>query len=486
MMKRWICVPVLAALLALPAAQSGAVFAAGDEDLVPAFNPPEKLDTSPVELPEITKRIYKNGLTVYYVPHHELPVVSMRLIALTGSLYNPMDKPGLTGFMADLLTKGTEKRTAPEIADAIDFVGGSLNSGAGWNGTYVQVSVLKRDFELGLDLLSDVSLHPTFPEEEIERTRRQWIAGLMQAKDNPGTIAGQAFDRFVYGDHPFAFPVDGTVESVQGFTRADLVAQHERLFVPGNVVLAVAGDITPKAADKLVRRAFGKWPKGERPVPAAGDPVASKGGEILLVDKPDAVQSEIRMGYVLGRYNMGDDFFAFKLMNYMVGGGGFNSRLMLRLRNELGLTYSLRSGLSPRQQAGAYTISSFTKTETTGEMIKEIYAVLDTILAEGFTAEELKDAKSYLIGSYPMNFETPAQIATQFQTLLLYDFGDPAKHIASYRQKIAEVTLEDVNRLAKKYLHPDRIRIAVVGVGDEVEDQLKPFGSVERISIEEF
>ncbi|MBZ0264267.1 insulinase family protein [bacterium] len=455
-----------------------------DSDPVPAFTPKSKIDTSPVKLPEITEKTLANGLRVYYVPQDELPVVSFRLLVLSGGLYNPMDKPGITQFTTDLLTKGTENRSATEIADEIDFIGGSLNSGAGWNGSYVQSQVLKRDFEAGLDLLQDVTLHPTFPEEEIERARKQLLSGIMSNKDDPGTIASQEFSKFVYGDHPYAFPGEGTMESVQAFTRDDLVEQYNKLFLPNNTVLAIAGDIDVDQMHKKVESAFGAWKKGTVPTPVK-DSERGPGGQILIVDKPDAVQSEIRLGYILGPYNLGEDVYAFRVMNYMFGGGGFSSRLMLKIRNELGLTYGIGSGLSSKQQAGAYTISSFTKTESTGQMVEEIFNEMRKAIAEGFTADELKDAQSFLVGQYPNNFETPSSIATQYQSALLFDFGDPAEHIAEYRRNIAAVTLDDVNRMAKKYLNPDWIRIAIVGNASEVEEQVKEFGAIEKVKLED-
>jgi len=454
-------------------------------DPVPEYIPKAKIDTSPVKLPEITKKTLKNGLIVYYIPHKELPVVSMRLLILSGSLYNPMDEPGLTEFMAGLLSKGTEKRTATQIAQEIDFIGGNLNNGAGWNGTYVQTDVLARDFEKGLDLLTDVALHPTFPEEEIERSRKQTLSSLMSNKDEPDVIADQQFNHFVYGEHPYAFPEEGTMESVPAFNHDSLVKQYKRLFVPGNAVFTVAGDFDLKKAHKLVERYFADWKSGDKPQPASEDAIRGAGGEILLIDKTDAVQSEIRLGYILGPYNLGEDYYAFNMMDYIFGGGGFSSRLMLRIRNELGLTYDIYSDLSAKQQAGAYTIGSFTKLESTGEIIDEIYSVMRKTIQEGFTEEELNDAKSFLVGQYPNRFEVPNQIATQFQTVLLYKFGDPVDHISRYRERIASVTLEDVNRMAKKYLHPDWLRITVVSNAEAVKGQLEKFGKIEQKSIDE-
>lgn len=454
-------------------------------DVVPAYTPPAVVDASPVKLPKITKKVLKNGLTVYYIPQHEVPIATIRLTLPMGVLYNPPGKAGLTDFMASLLTKGTETRSATDISDAIDFVGGELDAGAGNNSTYVTADVLSRDLDLAFDLVSDVALHPTFPDDEIDRLRTQTLSSIMADKDNASTIASKEFSHWVYGDHPYGQPDEGTTESLQGMTRDDLVTQHDRLFVPETAILAIAGDFDQKKAEKLVKKYFGDWKKEPAPELKVEEPQVLEGGKILLVDKPDAVQTEIRMGYVLAPYNMGDDLYAFRVMDYLFGGGGFSSRLMLKVRNELGLTYGIYSYIQPRQQKGAYMITTNTRTPATEQMISEIYKMFDTVVDSGFTQKELDDAKAYMIGAYPRQFETPSQIAMQFQSLLLFDFGDPAEFIKDYRQNISNVTLEQVNALAKKYLKKSELRMTVVGNASEFEDALGQFGDVEKISVDD-
>jgi len=456
------------------------------EDLVPAYTPPAVVDASPVKLPKITTRTLKNGLTVYYIPQKGVPLTSLRLNFPTGSLYNPADKPGLTDLMASMLTKGTTTRSATQIADEIDFVGGRLSAGAGSNSTTVNANVMTRDVELALTLMSDVILNPVFPEEELERERRRTISHLLSDKDDPAAIAGRAWAKWVYGEHPYGYPSEGTTESLESFTRDDLVHQHKLLIVPGTATLAIAGDFDQKKVEKLVNKYFGGWAAGPVPKAAAESVQPGDGGVVLLVDKADAVQSQIRMGYILAPYNMGDDLYAFRVMDYLFGAGGFSSRLMLRVRNELGLTYGIGSSIEPRQQNGAYSIRTSTRTEKTEEMIDEILAMFDKVLEEGFTQKELDEAKSFMIGAYPRQFETPSQIANQFQTLLQFDFGDPATYIANYRQNISNVTLEQVNEMAKKYLLKDSIRMTVVGNAAEIGEVMQKYGELTTISVDEY
>ncbi len=458
---------------------------AGDkDDPVPAYVPDNKLDPSPVKLPKITKKQYNNGMKIYYVPQDELPVVSIRLLIPTGMLYNPMDNPGIVNFMADLLTEGTTNRTSTEIAEAMDFVGGNFGSGTGWNAIFIEATVLKRDFELALDIVSDIAKNANFPEQEIERLRPQWISGLMRTKDDPGTIAGQQFAQFVYGDHPYAIPSDGTMESVQGFTRDMVVEQFNRLVVPDQAILAISGNI-PKKAKSLVSKYLGDWKARNKALEDISDPAVATGGEVLIIDKPDAVQSEIRMGYVMAPTNMGEDEHAFNVMNYIFGTGGFSSWMMLRIRNDLGLAYDARGYLSGKQKKGAYTLSIGTKNESTGLAVEETFGLIKKAIEVGFTEEELADAKAYLVGRYPAAFETPQGIATQFQSKLMFGYDDPEEYIRTYREKIAAVTLEEINAMAKKYFNPDNVRVVVVSKADDVKDQLSKFGNVTVKTLDE-
>ncbi len=464
-----------AALLARPAPSPA-------EDVVPAYEPSAEVDAAPVRLPGVTTETLGNGLAVVYVPHHELPVVSVRLLVLAGGLYNPLDRPGATSFMGYLLTKGTVRRTAMEIADAIDFVGGSIDAGAGFNGSYVEASVLARDLDLALDLVADVARNPSFPDDEIERMRQQLLADVMYNRDDPGTIADEFFARHVYGAHPYAFPVDGTAESLRAMTRDDIVAQYQLLFDPARTVLVVAGDIDPRKVRRKVRKHFASW-SGSGADLHAEDPVGADEPPVLVVDKPGAVQSQIRIGYLLAPLNMGEDTYAFKVMNYCFGGGGFSSRLMQRIRADLGLTYGIYSSLDSTQRVGAFTVSSFTKTESTGELIDEVLAQMRLAIDEGFTEEELAAAKAYLVGSYPASFETPGSIASQLQSALLFGFGDPVDHVARYRERIGAVTLEQVNAMAREALRPDQVRITVVGASDEIAPQVEHLGDVAVVSM---
>ncbi len=466
----------------------GLATAQEDMDLVPAYEAEQNIDSSLMPLPDVTKKTLKNGLTIYYLPSDELPVVSVQLSMPGAGLYCPLDKAGLVDFMSGLVDMGTETRNAQDIAGAMDFIGGTLWTNSGYNACGVGINVLKRDLETGLEIMSDVVMNATFPQEEIERQRQQWMSGLMMEKDEPGQIADKAWTRFVYGpQHPYGLPQNGARASVQSFTRDDMVEMYGMLFTPKNAVMVVAGDIEPKKAHKQIKKFFGDWNGPELPAPMFDDPAEKPGGKILVVDKPDAVQTQIRMGYILAPKNLNhEDYYAFNLMNYLFGGGGFSSHLMLKVRNELGLTYGAYSYLDSRRQKGAYTIETYTGTENTGTMLDEVFGVIDNVMAEGFTEEELNDAKAYIIGTYVMGFETPRQVGGKFINALLFDLGDPEDYIINYRKRYNDVTLDDVQAAAEKYLQPDNIRITLVGVADEIVPMVEKFGEVQRISLDEY
>ncbi len=450
-------------------------------DLVPAYQPPAEIKLDPVKLPPIKEKILANGLKVIVVEHHELPIISLRLVCKAGSQYDPPGKAGVTNFMTGLLKKGTESRSATDIADEIDYIGGKLGAGSGWSATYVTCTVLTKHLDTGLDLMQDISLHPVFADDEIERLRQQTLSSIENSKDQPASVAEDAFNEWLFGDHPYAFPTEGTEETVKGITRADIVEQYNRIFIPNNSVLFIVGDIKPKQAFKIAERAFGDWREGEVPRVEFPSVQSPKGYRIRLINKPDATQAQIRIGH-LGIARNNTDYFPIVVMNYILGGGGFSSRLMKVIRSEKGLTYGIRSSFSARLQPGPFTISTFTKNETTSEAIEETIKLLKAYQEEGPTDEELQEAKSYLTGSYPLNFETPDNIAGQLQAIEIYNLG--SDYIEKYRSRVNAVTKEEVRQAARKYLHPDDLLIVVVSNADEVKENLEKLAPVEVRAIE--
>ena len=432
-----------------------------------------------IKLPPIKKATLDNGLKLIVIEHHELPVVAFRLVLKSGSAYDPTGKAGLANLTAGLLRKGTKTRSATQIAEEIDFVGGSLGAGSGLDATYATCQVLTKHFDVGLDLLSDIILNPTFKEDEIERLRKQTLAAIKQQKDDPRSVAEEKFREFVFGDHPYGQPSEGTEESIVDLTRDDIVNFHKKYYVPNNVILAVVGDVKSGEAIKKVKAKFSQWRGAEVTPPSLVEPPPIKGYQILLVDKPDLTQTYIRVGH-LGIERKNPDYFAVRVMNYILGGGGFASRLMDEVRAKRGLTYGIRCNFDSYKLRGAYEVSTFTRNDSTAVAIGAIIEQIKRIRAEEVTDKELEDTKSFYNGYFPLQFETPSQIATQILNVELYDLGED--YIKNFRKNIKAVTKKDVLRVAQKYLDPDNLKLVVVSKADDVKSSLEPLGSVEVTS----
>jgi zinc protease len=430
------------------------------------------------QIPVYEPELLDNGLKVIVHEDHELPVVYMELMIKTGSAVDPAGKEGLANFTAGTLTEGTESRNSVEIAEAIEFVGGSLSANAGYDATFLSCSVLKKNFDLGLDILAEVALHPAFPEEEVERQRSQIITEIIHNRDQKATIADINFQEVLFGDHPYSHAVIGTKESIGSITRADILEYYRTNYRPNASVIVVAGDVDRESVLESMRETFGGWkpvivPETEQPeIPEPA------GYRIRLVNKPDVTQSEIRIGYP-GITRQDLRYFPLILMNYTLGAGNFSSRLMITIRSEKGLTYGIYSSLGARVLRGPFTISTFTRTESTLEAIEGIFEVIDKLKKEGSTAKELEDAKARYVGGFPLSIETPSQIAQQILRSELYGLGED--YLSRYTAAIERVDLEEVKSVASDFLRTQDMIIVVVGNADMLRDDLKKLGEVEEV-----
>jgi zinc protease len=345
----------------------------------------------------------------------------------------------------------------------------------------VESTVLTKYLDTAADLFRDVTLHPAFAAEEIERSRKQTLSGIESDKDQPGSLANKEFNGWLFGNYPYANPIEGTATTVSSFTREDVLAQYRLIFVPNNAVLAVVGDVDAKTAYKVATKILGDWNKGSIPAVKAALPSPPMGLNIHVVNKPDATQSQIRLGH-LGVSRNNDDYFPVVLMNYILGGGGFSSRLMKEVRSKMGLTYGISSSYAMRLQPGEFVINTFTKNESVRDAIKASLELVKKYQQEGPTTKEMEEAKAYLTGSYPMNFETPSQIAGQLLNIELFGLGKD--YIEKYRSRIDAVSADDVRRVANKYLSPENMDIVVVGKAQDVETPLKNLAPVKVVEIQ--
>jgi zinc protease len=421
--------------------------------------PPPPAPAKPVKFPDFAQKTLANGLQVVVIEHHEQPAVSLRMVIPAGKVFEPAAKAGLADATATLLIKGAAGRTSQQIAEEIDFVGGVLGANAGLETVAANALVTSDQLDLGLGLLADVVLRPTFPQDEIDRWRSQTLSGLQIQLEDPNYLADAALVRLVFGDHPFGQPGGGTPETVKGLTRDDVVAFHRRHYLPDGSILAVVGDVNPADAVARVEKAFGGWARGElTPAPKPQVPKRTQ-PEIVIIDKPEAVQTEISVGQVAIAYR-DPDYFVAQVYNSVLGGSA-RSRLYNEIRKERGLSYGANSFFIEAAQPGWFQAATFTKSETTDEALAVLFDVVEKLEAELVPAEELQAAKVYMTGAFPLEIETPDGIATKVLEALRYGLGK--EFLESYNQKLSAVTAEDVKRFAAARIDPDSFVVVLAG-----------------------
>ena len=383
----------------------------------PSEQAPRPLPAHEVTFPPYEIRTLANGMRVVAVLHHEQPAVSIRLLVGAGSAQDPKGKGGVANLMASLLDQGTTTRTAQQIADQIDFIGGDLGTGAATDLSFVNAIVMKDSFLTGMDLIADIARNPSFATEEIARQKDQILSSLRVNADDPGYIADVVFDRLVFGFHPYGLPGSGTEESLGSLAREDLQAFHRQYFVPNNMILAIVGDVTSDEAFAAAERVFGGWARADLPKTMPVDPPASA-RRIVIVDKPGAVQTSIRVGQLAIPRKHGD-YLTWDLTVKILGGEGAN-RLHQVLRSQYGLTYGAEANAEARKDAGDFVAETDTRTETTGQALRLMIDEFSRLARERVGERELSDAQAYLAGSFPLTIETPDQIATQVLNVLFY------------------------------------------------------------------
>lgn len=440
----------------------------------PSEGPPRPLPARSVKFPPYEVRTLGNGMQVVTVLHHEQPAVSIRLLVRAGAAQDPKGKGGVATLTAALLDQGTATKSAFQIADSIDSIGGAMGTGAGSDLSFVNAVVMKDSFGVAMDLLADVVRNPSFAEEEIDRQKQQAISGLQVSQNDPDYLASVVFDRLVYGFHPYGLPNSGTAESLATVTRQDLQEFHSRYFVPNNMILAIVGDVTSEDAFGTAERVFGKWPRAEVPAQKLMEPPPPT-RRVVVIDKPDAVQTEIRVGH-LGIPRKHADYMAVDLAFKILGGEGAN-RLHRVLRSERGLTYGASADIQTLKQTGDFVAETDTRTDTTGEALRLIFEEYSRLRRDRVHERELADAQAYLAGNFPLTIETPDAIATQVLNAVFYEL--PLEEIPTYRERVQAVGPDDVQRAARTYVHPDRLAVVLVGNASAFLPQLKGLGFTE-------
>ena len=468
-MGRCVATAALLVLIAgLPAA------AQGRSDRVaawPSSRAPKPLDARKVPFPPYELRTLANGLRVVAVPHHEQPAVTVRLLVRAGAAQDPASRPGVASLLSSVLDQGTTTRSASEIADAIDYVGGALGTGAGVDLSFASAVVMRGDFDLALDLVADIARRPALAPEEIARQREQLLSAQQVSAQDPEFLADAVLERLVFGYHPYGAPSGGTPESIVAITREDLVAFHGTWFVPNNAILAVVGDLTTAEAFAGAERAFGSWAQKDLPAATFPEPPPAT-RRVVLVDRPGAVQTEIRVGNVAIPRDH-PDHMALDLAIRILGGEGSN-RLQRVLRSDRGLTYGASVEASALRESGAIIGETDTRSDKTGETLRLTVDEFWRLQREPVSEWELSSVKAYISGNFPLGIETPNAIAQQVLSALHY--GLDLKELQEFPERVSGVTVEDIQRVARLYLKPGRLSIALVGDASFVADQLRRVG----------
>jgi zinc protease len=443
---------------------------------------PQSGVSSRLALPVPKKFTLPNGLTVLLVEKHNLPMVSANLVVLSGSEANPVDKPGLASFTADMLDEGTNKRSALQIAEDAAQVGASLSTFSSSDASIVNVSALKKNADAALELMADVALQPAFPQKDLDRVRNTRLTLIRQQRDNPNALANRVFSNVVYGNnHPYGFAELGTSDSTTAITRDDMLNFWKTGYVPGNSALVVAGDITEKELRALAEKYFGNW-SGKPSAFKRPDVEMTTTRRIVVVDKPGAPQTALRIGHV-GVARSNPDYVPLEVMNLGLG-GLFSSRINMNLREKNGYTYGAFTTFDYRRGPGPFYAGSGVRTNVTAPAVKEVFNELDRMRTTRMTDDELKTARDALARSLAGLFETTGQTVGTINDLFIYDL--PLDFYNALPARIDAVTAADVQRVAEKYLKPDSTVVVAVGDRSKIEPELQKLnlGSVETRDLE--
>jgi zinc protease len=420
-------------------------------------------------LPEIRKERLTNGLELWMISRPDVRIVYASVILQCGAVADPTGLAGTAAMTADLLDTGTSRMDALTISGELERLGSSLKIRAGYDGTSMGLNCLSRNTRASFDILGELLEDPAFSSAELERLRSQRLAAILQQKDKPAAVASLALYRIIYGsDHPYGNDPDGTEQSIRSMSRDDLLRFFNTHYHASAATMVVVGDVDDRAFDSLLDGVTKRWNGQsagmELKVPSGGD-----NPRLLVVDRPDAPQSEIRIGCPGLRRNA-PEFFPSVVMNRILG-GNFSSRMNANLREKRGFTYGAWTSFSYGKFAGPFVGGAAVQTQHTGETVREIFLEIDAMRRSGITAAELAFARRGIEGGFALMFESPAQVISIMQNLVLYDL--PVDYYASYLDNMRKVSQDDVMNVAGKLLDPASMSLVVVGDAKTVVPQLE-------------
>lgn len=442
---------------------------------------PESISIGALEFspPEPERRVLPNGMVVYLLPNHELPLFQATAHFKAGSIYEPAEKLGLASLTGVVMrTGGTEEKTGDELDQELELLAARVETAISRETGSASVSTLKKDIDTGLAIFADVLRRPAFREDKLELARKQMLEAIRRQNDDPSEVARREFSRLLYGaDNPWGRVP--TVETVNAVRRQDLVEFHRRFLHPNNVILAASGDFEPDELMAKIEKLFGDWPKQEVRFPEVA-PVPSELEPTVYLIRRDAPQTIVRWGH-FGMRRHSEDRPAVEVMNFILGAGDFSSRLVREIRTNRGLAYQVGGLVTEGTDRGVFVALALTKTESTAETAGLIRQVIRDMIEKAPTEEEVRLAKEALLNSYVFEYESPESLVNAHASNEL--LGYPRDYLRTYPERIQKVTVADVYAAARKYLHPDRMMLLVVG-GPPESEGLSTFGPVKEIQLE--
>ena len=438
-----------------------------------AFSTPGagRAEDGALKLPPYKKVKLKNGMTLLLMEQREIPLVSFNFIVKTGSTADPAGREGLASLVAELLRKGTKTRGADQISAELDFIGGQLGASAALDYTGGRAEFLKKDLSKGLDLLPDVMLNPTFPQDEVTKLLKQRLDGVRAAKDRAQGVIGSYFNAYLFGNHPYGRPTGGDEKSLAAITREDAARFYETYYTPSNTILAAIGDFNAAEMERTLAEKFGGWAPKDAPAVSLPEPSPAQGKRLLLIDKPDSTQTFYQIGN-LGVARTNPDRVYIRVVNTLFG-GRFTSMLNDALRVSSGLTYGAGSSFSQNRARGPFVISTYTRNETTEKAIDMTLDILKRLHEQGISEADLKSAKAYIKGQFPPQIETTDQLASQIAQLEFY--GLDQREINDFYAKIDSMTIDDARRVIKQYFPLDNLVFVLIGKAGEIESVAKKY-----------
>jgi zinc protease len=448
-------------------------------------SPPKPGPPPALKLPPIQKQKLSNGLAVWIIEQHEVPLAQINLIVKAGSGADPTGKFGVANMTANMLDEGAGGKSALDLADAIEFLGAQLSTTSTFDYSAVRLAAPVARLSEALPLMADVALNPAFPAEELERLRKERLTRLLQARDDPAAIIEMAFPRIVFGpQHRFGSPAGGGVAEVKAMTLDDLRAFHRTYYRPENATLLAVGDLTAASVMPVLERAFGSW-KGNGPavaVPSVPNAPQLAKQQIYVIDKPAAAQSQIRIGWV-GVPRSTPDYPTLQVLNTILG-GSFTSRLNTNLRETHGYSYGASSGFDERISAGSFSARAGVQTDKTAEALKEFFIELTGIL-KPIPGAEVDKAKNYVALGFPAEFETSGDLAQKLEEQVVHALPD--EYFPSYIRSVVQVNVPSVEKAATRYIQPDKFAVVIVGDRKAIEPGIRALklGPIEFMTVEQ-